>query len=413
MNFPKGMNHAPANPMKDRLDNAFASLKEFVLSRLAKHERAGLMRARPVFETPQGVGVRIDGREYLSFCGNDYLGLANDPRVVRAFRRGAERYGVGSGAASVVAGHYRSHHALEEELADFTGRERALLFSTGYMANLGIVTALLGRKDTIFEDRLNHASLLDAAIASRARLVRYAHSDSAALGTALVNSLGNGRDGRKLIATDGVFSMDGDLAPLPDLAAAARARDAWLMVDDAHGIGVLGKNGGGSLSHFGLGVDAVPILMGTLGKALGTFGAFVAGDHAVVEYIMQKARPFIYTTASPPALAEATRASLAIAREEGWRREHLRKLVARFRAGANDLGLALLASESPIQPVLIGDTHRAMAIGAALRERGFFIQAIRPPTVPKGTSRLRITFSATHEPAQVERLLAALSEVFR
>nr|VFJ86961.1 MAG: 8-amino-7-oxononanoate synthase [Candidatus Kentron sp. LFY] len=398
--------------MRNRSDNASTSLESFILPLLAEHEQAGLMRARPVFETPQGVTVRIDGREYLSFCSNDYLGLANDPRVIEAFQRGTDRYGVGSGAASVVAGHYRSHHALEEELADFTGRERALLFSTGYMANLGIVAALLGRNDEVFEDRLNHASLLDAAIASRARLVRYAHADPAALQTALANSRGNNRDGRKLIVTDGVFSMDGDTAPLPDLAAAGQAHDAWLMVDDAHGIGVLGANGGGSLAHFGLGVDQVPILMGTLGKALGTFGAFVAGSHEVVEYLMQKARPFIYTTASPPALAEATRASLGIVRQEAWRREHLRELVTRFRAGANRLGLSLWESETPIQPVSIGDTQRAMAISATLRERGFFIQAIRPPTVPQNSARLRITFSALHETEQVDRLLDALSDVF-
>nr|VFK15548.1 MAG: 8-amino-7-oxononanoate synthase [Candidatus Kentron sp. LFY] len=398
--------------MQNRSDNASASLESFILPLLAEHERAGLMRVRPVFETPQGVDVRIDGRNYLSFCSNDYLGLANDPRVIEAFQRGTDRYGVGSGASSVVAGHYRSHHALEEELADFTGRERALLFSTGYMANLGIVSALLGREDAVFEDRLNHASLLDAAIASRARLVRYAHADPAALQTALANSRGNNRDGRKLIVTDGVFSMDGDTAPLPDLAAAGREHDAWLVVDDAHGIGVLGANGGGSLAHFGLGVDQVPILMGTLGKALGTFGAFVAGNHAIVEYILQKARPFIYTTASPPALAEAARASLGIVRQEAWRREHLQELVTRFRAGANRLGLSLWESETPIQPVSIGDTQRAMAISATLRERGFFIQAIRPPTVPQNSARLRITFSALHETEQVDRLLDALSDVF-
>nr|VFK52445.1 MAG: 8-amino-7-oxononanoate synthase [Candidatus Kentron sp. TUN]VFK52970.1 MAG: 8-amino-7-oxononanoate synthase [Candidatus Kentron sp. TUN] len=388
--------------------NASASLEKFILPLLAEHQRAGLMRVRPVFETPQSVTVRMDGRDYLSFCSNDYLGLANDSRVIEALRRGAHEYGVGSGAASVVAGHYRSHHALEEELADFTGRERALLFSTGYMANLGIVSALLGRNDEVFEDRLNHASLLDAAISSRARLVRYAHADSMALRTALAN----GGKGRKLILTDGVFSMDGDLAPLPDLAAAGEEHDAWLVVDDAHGFGVLGANGRGSLEHFGLGVGEIPILMGTLGKALGTFGAFVAGNHAVVEYLMQKARSFIYTTASPPALAEATRASLKIAREEGWRREHLVDLVTRFRAGANSLGLSLWKSESPIQPVMIGDTHRATAISAALRERGLFVQAIRPPTVPKNTARLRITFSALHETAQVDRLLDALADVF-
>nr|VFJ72296.1 MAG: 8-amino-7-oxononanoate synthase [Candidatus Kentron sp. FM]VFJ72478.1 MAG: 8-amino-7-oxononanoate synthase [Candidatus Kentron sp. FM]VFK19704.1 MAG: 8-amino-7-oxononanoate synthase [Candidatus Kentron sp. FM] len=436
---------------------------------LEEHERAGLRRVRSVLTTPQGVEVKIDGRRYLSFCSNNYLGLANDPRVVAAFQRGAGRYGVGSGAASVVAGHYRAHHALEEELAAFTGRERALIFSTGYMANLGIVSALAGRGDAVFEDRLNHASLLDAATLSRAHLKRYAHTDPAALWAAL--AAGNGAK-RRLVVTDGVFSMDGDVAPLPALAAIGREYGAWLVVDDAHGLGVLGKNGGGSLEHFGLGSDAVPILMGTLGKALGVFGAFVAGDHAVVEYLMQKARPFIFTTALPPAVAEAARASLAIVREEPWRREHLMGLVVRFRAGAEGLGLTLggaattgrepdrspserepaprkgpisnetavrsprtpglyqslskhastprkgpISNETavrstPIQPVLVGDSHRAVAISAALRKKGFFVQAIRPPTVPKGSARLRITFSATHEPMQVDRLLDALSDVF-
>ncbi|VFM96054.1 MAG: 8-amino-7-oxononanoate synthase [Candidatus Kentron sp. G] len=395
--------------MPNRPDNFPTSPASTLRPLLEEHERAGLRRVRSVLTTPQGVEVEVDGRRYLSFCSNNYLGLANDPRVVAAFQRGADRYGVGSGAASVVAGHYRAHHALEEELAAFTGRERALLFSTGYMANLGIVSALAGRGDAVFEDRLNHASLLDAATLSRARLKRYAHTDPAALRVAL--AAGNDAK-RHLVVTDGVFSMDGDVAPLPDLAAIGREYGAWLVVDDAHGLGVLGKNGGGSLEHFGLGSGAVPILMGTLGKALGVFGAFVAGDHAVVEYLMQKARPFIFTTALPPAVAEAVRASLAIVGEEPWRREHLMGLVARFRAGAEGLGLTLWPSTTPIQPVLVGDSHRAVAISAVLRKKGFFVQAIRPPTVPKGGARLRITFSATHEPAQVDRLLDALSDVF-
>ncbi|MBT8420266.1 MAG: 8-amino-7-oxononanoate synthase, partial [Gammaproteobacteria bacterium] len=318
--------------------NTAPSLKDILLPLLEENERAGLRRVRSVLTTPQGIEVDVEGKRYLSFCSNNYLGLASDPRVIKAFKQGADRYGVGSGAASVVAGHYHAHHALEEELADFTGRERALLFSTGYMANLGIVSALAGRGDVVFQDRLNHASLLDAAALSRARLRRYAHADPSALRKALVSSSDNNR---KLMVTDGVFSMDGDVAPLPDLVDIGKQHDAWLMVDDAHGLGVLGASGGGTLAHFGLNSDAVPILMGTLGKSLGTFGAFVAGDDAVVEYLMQKARPFIFTTALPPAVAEATRTSLAIAREENWRREHLIALVTRFRAGAKSLGLTL------------------------------------------------------------------------
>jgi len=388
--------------------NDFSSPDEVLLPLLAEHEQAGLMRVRPVFSTPQGINVRVDGRDCLSFCSNDYLGLANDERVIRAFKRGADRYGVGSGAAHVVAGHSVAHHALEEELADFTGRDRALTFSTGYMANLGIVSALAGRSDEIFEDRLNHASLLDAAVASRASLKRYSHRDPVALRDRLVRSRGE----RKFILTDGVFSMDGDIAPLPELAAIGKKHGAWLIVDDAHGLGVLGMKGGGTLEHFELDADDVPVLMGTLGKALGTFGAFVAGSDALVEYIMQKARSYIYTTASPPAVAEATRASLKIAREENWRREHLQELVVRFRAGAKSLGLSLWESESPIQPVLVGDNHRAVAISSALRARGFFVQAIRPPTVPKGSARLRVTFSALHELEQLDRLLDAFSDIF-
>nr|VFJ50562.1 MAG: 8-amino-7-oxononanoate synthase [Candidatus Kentron sp. DK]VFJ54570.1 MAG: 8-amino-7-oxononanoate synthase [Candidatus Kentron sp. DK] len=414
------------------------SLEETIRSFLEENERAGLRRVRSVLASPQGVRIEIDGRPYLSFSSNDYLGLASDPRMAEAFKRGADRYGVGSGAASVVSGHYLAHHALEEELADFTGRERALLFSTGYMANLGIISALVGRNDQVYEDRLNHASLLDAAVLSRARLRRYAHGDPVALEESLATG-GNGK--RKLIATDGVFSMDGDVAPLPALMAAGKRHDAWLMVDDAHGLGVLGEHGGGALAHFGLGSGEVPVLMGTLGKALGTFGAFAAGDKDVVEYLMQRARPFLFTTALPPAVAEAARTGLAIAREESWRRKHLQDLVARFRAGAERIGLVLstrdpaiahrnaasadscvdsiwhaasteVEAATPIQPVLVGEAKRAIAISRALRESGLFVQAIRPPTVPKGTARLRITFSASHEKEQVDRLLDALSEVF-
>nr|VFJ89892.1 MAG: 8-amino-7-oxononanoate synthase [Candidatus Kentron sp. H]VFJ90915.1 MAG: 8-amino-7-oxononanoate synthase [Candidatus Kentron sp. H]VFJ97925.1 MAG: 8-amino-7-oxononanoate synthase [Candidatus Kentron sp. H] len=395
--------------MQNHPDNPAASLKDVLLPLLQENERAGLRRVRPILATPQDVTVEIDGQRYLSFCSNNYLGLASDPRVIAAFRQAADRYGVGSGAASVVAGHYRAHHALEEELAAFTGRERALLFSTGYMANLGIVSTLAGRGDEIYQDRLNHASLLDAAALSRARLRRYAHADPKALAEALSRGKGGGR---RLIATDGVFSMDGDIAPLPELAAIAKQHDAWPVVDDAHGLGVLGENGGGTLEHFGLDANDVPLLMGTLGKALGTFGAFVAGEETVIEYLMQKARPFIFTTALPPAVAEAARESLAIVREESWRREHLRALVARFRAGAKSLGLTLEESATPIQPVLVGEAKQAVAISTALRERGLFVQAIRPPTVPKDTARLRITFSATHEAGQVDRLLDGLSEVF-
>ncbi|HEY9147772.1 MAG TPA: 8-amino-7-oxononanoate synthase [Gammaproteobacteria bacterium] len=376
---------------------------------LTDRKAAGLYRRRRTSDGPQGPVLRSGGRELLSFCSNDYLGLANHPKVVTALHKGADEYGVGSGAAHLVNGHSRAHQQLEEELAAFTGRSRALLFSTGYMANLGVVSALAGAGDGVFEDRLNHASLLDAGLLSRARLSRYAHADAAALQRKLSAS----KNAEKLILTDGVFSMDGDIAPLPALAAAASRHDAWLMVDDAHGLGVLGDNGGGSLEHFGLGIDEVPILMGTLGKGLGSFGAFVAGSEDLIEYLLNTARPYIYTTATPPALAEATRASLRLVQQEGWRRERLQALIARFRRGACQLGLPLMDSPTPIQPLLIGDATEALRLSEALLAQGILISAIRPPTVPEGTARLRITLSAVHTEEQVDTLLAALEAVCR
>ncbi len=366
-----------------------------------------LYRSRRILTGPQGAEVAIDGRRYLAFCSNDYLGLANHPDLIRALQSAAERYGVGSGAAHLVSGHSHEHHALEEELAEFTDRPRALLFSTGYMANLGVVSALLGRSDTVYEDRLNHASLLDGGLLAGARLLRYAHADAQALAQRLAGQ----EVGEALIATDGVFSMDGDLAPLPALAGIAGEHGAWLMVDDAHGFGVIGREGKGSMDHYGLGLAEAPIVIGTLGKAFGTAGAFVAGSEELIETLIQKARTYIFTTATPPALAAATRVSLQLARREEWRREKLRALVRRFRAGAGQLGLSLLESWTPIQPLLVGDAGRAVALSEALRERGILIGAIRPPTVPVGTARLRITFSAAHSEQQVDRLLTALESV--
>ena len=376
---------------------------------LHRLRQAGLYRTRRVLDGPQCPEVISDGRRLLSFCSNDYLGLANHPEVIRALQRGAEHYGVGSGAAHLVSGHSAAHHALEAELAAFVQRPRALLFSTGYMANLGVMAALLGRGDAVFEDRLNHASLIDAGLLSGARLQRYAHADAQALETRLVQSSAK----QKLVASDGVFSMDGDLAPLPELAASSARHNAWLMIDDAHGLGVLGRNGGGVLEHFGLGMAEVPILMGTLGKAFGSFGAFVAGSDDLIETLIQRARSYIYTTATPPALAEATRAALRLVQSAGWRRERLTALVTRFRAGAAQLGLPLSESSTPIQPLIVGDATRALQLSQTLFERGILISAIRPPTVPAGTARLRITFSAAHSEAQVDRLLGALDEVMQ
>lgn len=374
---------------------------------LARREAAGLYRRRRTVDGPQGPVLSVDGSERLAFCSNDYLGLANHPAVIAAFQRAAGVYGVGSGAAHLVAGHQRPHQALEEELAAFTGYPRALLFSTGYMANLGAVAGLLTVGDAVFEDRLNHASLLDAGLLSRARFARYGHADVAALSRDLAASTAH----RKLVVTDGVFSMDGDVAPLGALAHACRAQGATLMVDDAHGLGVIGATGHGSLEVHGLGPQDVPLLVGTLGKGFGTFGAFVAGDEDVIETLIQQARTYIFTTAMPAAVAEATRTSLRLVQEEGWRREKLQALIARFRTGARELGLPLMDSSTPVQPILVGDPQRALAMSAALEERGILISAIRPPTVPEGTARLRVTLSAAHSAAQVDRLLQALSEL--
>jgi 8-amino-7-oxononanoate synthase len=378
------------------------------LAQQLQHRRQQqLYRSRLVVEMPQGVTTRIDGREYLSFCSNDYLGLANHPDIVAAFHRGLDEYGSGSGAAHLITGHSRAHHALEEELAAFLQRPRALLFSTGYMANLGVMSALLGRGDRVFSDHTNHASLLDGARLSGARLLRYRHNDV----DDLESRLASAPAGEWLVATDGVFSMDGDIAPLEKLAGVATHHDAWLMVDDAHGLGVTGPGGRGTVAQAGLDASQVPVLMGTLGKAVGTFGAFVAGSEELIETLIQEARTYIYTTAPPPALASATRVALQLVQQEDWRREQLQALVKRFRHGARQLGLELCDSHTPIQPLITGAAAEALRLSEALREQGVLITAIRPPTVADGKSRLRITFSAAHTEQQIDRLLAALETV--
>ena len=377
-------------------------------SRLAERRAAHLYRQRPLLQTPQGVEVLVDGERLLSFCSNDYLGLANDPRVNDAFVEGVQRWGTGGGASHLVTGHSGAHHELEEALAEFTGRPRALLLSSGYMANMGAVTALVGQGDTVLQDRLNHASLLDAGLLAGARFSRYLHNDADSLRGRLGKAQGN-----TLVVTDGVFSMDGDLADLPAVCAAAGSAGAWVMVDDAHGFGCLGDQGGGIVEHYGLSMEQVPVLVGTLGKAFGTAGAFVAGSEELIETLIQFARPYIYTTSQPPAVACATLKSMELLRSEGWRREHLQRLVARLRKGATQIGLTLMDSPTPIQPVLIGDSARALRLSALLRERGILVGAIRPPTVPAGSARLRITLSAAHSEAQLERLLQVLAESWR
>jgi 8-amino-7-oxononanoate synthase len=376
-------------------------------ARLAARRAEHLYRQRPLLESPQGPEVVVDGKPLLAFCNNDYMGLANHPDVITAWKAGAQRWGVGGGASHLVIGHSTPHHELEEALADLTGRPRALLFSNGYMANLGAVTALVGQGDTVLEDRLNHASLLDAGLLSGARFSRYLHNDADSLASRLEKSVGD-----TLVVTDGVFSMDGDIADLPALAKVAKAKNAWLMVDDAHGFGPLGSNGAGIVEHFGLSMDDVPVLIGTLGKSFGTAGAFVAGSEALIETLIQFARPYIYTTSQPPALACATLKSLELLRTEHWRREHLRALIKQFRDGAQAIGLELMDSFTPIQPILIGDSGRAVRLSQMLRERGLMVTAIRPPTVPAGSARLRVTLSAAHSEAQVQLLLEALEQCY-
>ncbi len=369
-------------------------------------KQQNLYRSRRIISSPQGDEIKIDGKQVINFSSNDYLGLANHPDVIKAFKKTTDGYGVGSGSAHLICGHSQSHHALEEELADFTGRDRALLFSTGYMANMGVISALLSRGDQVFEDRLNHASLLDGGLLSGARFKRYLHNNIDDL-----NKKMKPHDGRTLVVTDGVFSMDGDLAHLPELSTLAAEKNAWLMVDDAHGLGVLGETGAGVLQQYGLAQKDVPVLMGTLGKAFGTFGAFVAGSELLIETLIQKARTYVYTTAMPAAIAEATRSSLKLIIADDWRREKLKHLIKRFRLGADQLGLPLMPSDTAIQLLLMGDSQRAVEISNTLLNKGFLIGAIRPPTVANGEARLRITFSANHQEQQIDKLLDVLDSL--
>jgi 8-amino-7-oxononanoate synthase len=351
--------------------------------------------------------LSVEGRSLINFCSNDYLGLASHPDISLALKQAADLYGTGSGASHLVSGHSVVHQKLEEQLAEYTGRPRTLLFSTGYMANMGAINALVGRRDLVLQDQLNHASLLDGGRLSQADFKRYKHVDMASLEQRLEQSSAE----RKLIVSDGVFSMDGNLAPLSEISTLAEKHNAWLMVDDAHGVGVLGPQGGGLVEQLGMNLKQVPVLVGTLGKSFGTFGAFVAGSEALIETLIQFSRSYIYTTALPPAVAAATLASLKIVRQESWRRDKLVQLVTRFRRGAEQIGLQLGASNTPIQPVLINNDAKVMQVGQSLRDAGFLVGAIRPPTVPVGTGRLRITFSADHSEEQVDQLVAALDSL--
>jgi 8-amino-7-oxononanoate synthase len=373
----------------------------------AERAQAQLQRRLRVVERTEGAYIESNGRRLLAFCTNDYLGLAQDPRLVAALKEAAAASGVGTGSAHLICGHRREHAVLEEALAEWTGRERALLFSTGYMANLGVMQALLQRGELCLQDKLNHACLLDGAQLAGALLKRYPHADLEAAGRQLRSDI----DGCALLATDGVFSMDGDIAPLRELVTLCVQEGATLMVDDAHGLGVLGADGAGCIAEAGLSEREVPVLMATLGKALGCAGAFVAGSAALIEGLIQFARTYIYTTAMPPALAAATHCAVSIARNEDWRREKLNALIRRFRLGAEQLGLPLMSSRTPIQPLLLGDAERALEASRTLEAQGLLVVAIRPPTVPQGQARLRITLSAAHEEAHVDQLLEALASL--
>ena len=373
---------------------------------LAQLAADGLIRRRRTLDSPCGPEALIDGRSLIAFCSNDYLGLANHPALIAAVQQAAARWGVGSGASHVVSGHLRPHQQLEERLAAFVGRERALYFTTGYMANLAVAPALVERHDEIFADRLNHASLIDAAQLARAEHIRYPHGDLEQLAERLQRS----RARRKLILTDAVFSMDGDLAPLPELLELAERFDAWLVVDDAHGFGVLGPGGRGSLAHFGLPPSPRLILMGTLGKAAGVSGAFVAGDRRVIDWLIQRARPYIFTTASSPIIAAALLTSLELIAAGDERRAHLQALIARLRDGLAELPWPLLPSLTAIQPLIVGENQAALDLAERLLAHGLWVPAIRPPTVPDGTARLRISLSAAHHQTQVDALLVALRD---
>jgi len=373
---------------------------------LQQKQQQSLYRATNTIESAQQTYIKIAGQHYLNFCSNDYLGLANHPKVVQAFQNAANHYGVGAGSAHLINGHSQPHQQLEQALAEFTGRTRALLFSTGYMANMGTINALMERGDVIHADRLNHASLVDAALLSRAKLRRYPHNDV----THLEKNLHIKPDSNQMIICDAVFSMDGDTAPVQHMAQLAKQYQAWLMVDDAHGFGVLGNKGAGLLEQQNLSEQDVPILMATLGKALGTAGAFIAGSEELIEYLIQTARTWIYTTAMPPAIAAATLVSLKIVEEETWRREKLAALIQQFRQGAQQLGLQLIPSATAIQAIIIGSAANTVQLSEALYHKGILVSAIRPPTVPQQTARLRVTLSALHTEQDVIHLLDDLSQ---
>ena len=388
------------NPGKD-------NFRHKLEKKLKLRKQQNLFRKRNTLASRQGPVVEIDGHDLINFCSNDYLGLANHQDVISAFKTSADQFGVGSGASSLICGRCNLHQQLEEKLADKTGREAALIFPSGYMANLAVATTFAGRTDGVFLDRLAHASLIDAARLSGGKLYRYQHASHEALEIALKNAPVT----EKLVLTDSVFSMDGDKAPIKELITVCKQNDAVLAVDDAHGFAVLGKNGGGLLEENEIAAEDVPILVATFGKALGTSGAFIAADKIIIESLIQFARTYIYTTALAPAIAGATIASLEVLENESWRRETLNELIKHFCSGASALGLNILSSETAIQPLMIGDSENAVRISDKLVDEGILVTAIRPPTVPEGSARLRITLTAAHTKQQVDYLLATLGKL--
>ncbi|MCO4837138.1 MAG: 8-amino-7-oxononanoate synthase [Oceanospirillaceae bacterium] len=379
---------------------------DYILKQQLKQSQADdLYRSRTSHSGAQTPELKVNGQTLLAFCSNDYLGLANHPQLISAAKKACVEYGLGSGASHLVVGHTDLHHELEEALAKASQRPRALLFSSGYMANMGVINSLLERQDAIFQDRLNHASLLDGGLLSSAKFKRYRHNDVFDLQKQLENTHAR----RRLVATDAVFSMDGDSAELKHLSQVCDEQNAWLMVDDAHGFGVLGPNGAGSAIAQGLTIKECPIYMATLGKALGSYGAFVAGSDTLIESLIQFSRNYIYTTAIPPSIAAASLAAVQLLTEEMWRQQHLNHLINIFKARSKELGLPLMSSDTAIQPIMIGSSNGALKASSALKEMGLLVTAIRPPTVPKNTARLRITLSAAHTESHLHKLLEALA----
>ena len=394
--------------MADDARAAPTPLAARLAAELQRIRDADLYRTRRVIDGGHGAQIRVNGRDCVNFCSNDYLGLAADPRLAEA-ARAALAQGTGSGASALISGYNREHQRLEETLAEFLGVPRVLLFSTGWAANLGVLRGLLGRNDTIVADELNHASLIDGGRLSGARYERVAHASVAGFDAAL-ERITNHESRITLVVSDAVFSMDGDLAPLPELATLAAQRGAALMVDDAHGFGVLGTRGRGTCEALAVRPD---IHVGTFGKAAGAAGAFVAGDDDLIEYLVQRARSFVFSTAQPPAVAAAARRGVELIRDEPERRTQLFANIRRFRDGAAALGIPLADSQTPIQPLVLGDAAHALAVSQALFDQGFWVAAIRPPTVPRGTSRLRITLTTAHRPGQIDALLDALAAGLR